>query len=151
MGNYNFEQDLKVAQKTEQEIGRLIEKWLGEENVLVEFGKTKAYDIRFAYEDKVYTVEIKEDFMCKKTGNVCVEYESRGKPSGINATKAQLYFYKIHEPDGSVNVYGAKTNTIRQMIKDSLYTRTVSGGDAGSNTKSYLFPLKVFKEHTTQL
>ncbi len=150
MGNYDFEKDLSVAKKTEKEIGKLIRERLGDD-VEIEFGKTKDFDIRFTHEGKVYTVEIKEDFMCKKTGNVCVEYESRGRPSGINTTKAMMYFYKIHEPNGSINVYGARTDTLKQMIADHKYSRTVSGGDAGSNTKSYLFKLDLFKSHVILL
>ena len=32
-------------------------------------------------------IEIKYDLMAHKTGNVFVEYESRGKPSGISKTQ----------------------------------------------------------------
>lgn len=148
MGNYDFSKDLKVAQKTEKEIAALIERCLGKDEVLIRFGTNKDYDIMFAYNDKAYTVEIKEDFMCKQTGNVCVEYESRGKPSGINATKAMMYFYKIHEPNGEVNVYICLTDTLRNLIKERRYFREISGGDTGSNTKSYLFKLDVFKANT---
>lgn len=94
MGSYDFEKDLNIAKKTEKEIGKLIRERLGED-VEIEFGKTKDFDIRFTHEGKVYTVEIKEDFMCKKTGNVCVEYESRGRPSGINTMKAMMYFTRF--------------------------------------------------------
>lgn len=150
MGHYNFEKDLSVAQKTEKEIGHLIHERLGE-SVSIEYGKTKDYDIKFMHDGKEYTVEIKEDFMCKKTGNVCVEYESRGRPSGIDSTKAMMYFYKIHEPDGSVNIYGIKTDALKEMIADRKFFRTVSGGDAGSFTKSYLFDLNLFKKHAILL
>ena len=151
MGNYDFKKDLKIAQKTEKEMAQLIHEGLGVDLDDIEIGKTKDYDIRFPFKGKHYTVEIKEDFMCAKTGNVCVEYESRGKPSGINATKSDMYFYKIHQPNGDVEVYGMKTATLRQMIENHQYFRTVTGGDAGSFTKSYLFKLDKFKANSTLL
>lgn len=151
MGNYDFKKDLKVAQKTELEIAQIIHEGLGVDIDDIEIGKTKDYDILFPYKGRNYTIEIKEDFMCKTTGNVCVEYESRGKPSGINTTKSDMYFYKIHQPDGDVVVCGMKTETLRQMIDHHQYFRTVTGGDAGSFTKSYLFKLEKFKANSTLL
>ena len=34
-------------------------------------------------------VEVKSDFMAQRTGNVFVEYRSRGKLSGISTTEAE--------------------------------------------------------------
>ena len=34
------------------------------------------------------TVEVKRDFWTGTTGNIAVEFESRGKPSGISKTKS---------------------------------------------------------------
>ena len=42
-------------------------------------------------------VEVKTDRMTHKTGNVFIEYESRGKPSGIATTDADYWVYKIDE------------------------------------------------------
>jgi hypothetical protein len=36
-------------------------------------------------------IEVKSDAQCSKTGNVYIEYESRGKPSGISTTEAQWW------------------------------------------------------------
>lgn len=151
MGNYDFKKDLKIAETTEMEIAKLIHERLDVDIEDIEFGNTKDYDIRFPYRGKYYTVEIKEDFMCAKTGNVCVEYESRGKPSGINSTKASMYFYKIHQPDGNVVIHALKTDRLREMIEKKEYYRIISGGDAGSFTRSYLFKLGIFKYHSIEL
>jgi hypothetical protein len=37
------------------------------------------------------TIEVKFDFACYNTGNFFIEYESRGKPSGIATTKADYW------------------------------------------------------------
>jgi len=37
------------------------------------------------------TIEVKADVLAGRTGNVFIEYESRGKPSGLKATKAAWF------------------------------------------------------------
>ena len=38
------------------------------------------------------TIEVKFDFGCHRTGNFFIEYESRGKPSGLATSQADYYF-----------------------------------------------------------
>ena len=38
------------------------------------------------------TIEVKFDFGCYRTGNFFIEYESRGKPSGLATSQADYYF-----------------------------------------------------------
>ena len=52
----------------------------------LKFGQTKENELQKAVEG---LVECKADRLCQKTGNVYIEIESRGKPSGIKVTKAQ--------------------------------------------------------------
>ena len=55
----------------------------------------KEYESRFAdlFRDKKF--EVKTDFISHKTGNIAIEYKSRGKPSGISITKSDFYVYII--------------------------------------------------------
>ena len=42
------------------------------------------------------TIEVKsERNWWKKTGNIAIEYEYRGKPSGIYATKSDYWFHRL--------------------------------------------------------
>lgn len=38
------------------------------------------------------TLEIKSDYIVQQSGNVAIEYECRGKPSGISTTKAAYWW-----------------------------------------------------------
>ena len=144
--NYDFRKDFPIARKTEAQIARhLCEKqnmkFLGECN-------NSDYDIKMLTPNgKEITIEIKEDFSCARTGNVGVEYECRGRASGIEVSKADFYIYKVHQPDGKKGVYVIQTPKLKQMIADELYFRTVVGGDPGSNSKNYLFKLDVIKNN----
>ena len=38
-------------------------------------------------------IEVKTDYQATQTGNIFVEYESRGKPSGMATSEAEWYCY----------------------------------------------------------
>jgi len=54
----------------------------------LKFGQHHENELQKALEGKV---EVKMDRLCQKTGNVFIEIESRGKPSGIYTTKSRYY------------------------------------------------------------
>lgn len=144
--NYDFRKDFPIARKTEAQIAQYLSdkqnmKFLGECN-------NSDYDIRMETPSgKKITIEIKEDFSCARTGNVGVEYECRGRASGIEVSKADFYIYKVHQPDGKKGVYVIQTPQLKKLIEDREYFRTVVGGDPGSFSKNYLFKLDVIKNN----
>jgi hypothetical protein len=143
MGNYDFKRDLAVAKKTEREIAHLLE-CVWEDSEIIDFEDTNKYDLLVKLKNGTNVkVEIKEDFMCKYTGNVALEFESRGKPSGISVSKADYYLYKIHHRDSVVYTLHA-IDVLRDKVKNKKYFRIVNGGDEGSNTMNYLFKYKDF-------
>lgn len=151
MGNYSFELDLERAKETETEIARIVRKYMGED-VQIDFCDNKDYDLRVLVEGEPFYLEVKEDFMCMNTGNVCVEFECRGKPSGIAVSKAQFFVYKLHESPVRKRYYICSTKTLRKMIEQRAYHRIFeSGGDVGSNTKGYLFKVETFKAFTEEM
>ena len=56
-------------------------------------GQIKEKQVADILENK--KIEIKTDYLAHKTGNIAIEYESRGKPSGIATTEADYYIYII--------------------------------------------------------
>ena len=144
MGEYDFNKDLPVAKRTEKQISDYL---VSEGFRLIEECNNSDYDLRMQRPcGEIFTIEVKEDFMCERTGNVAVEHYCRGKPSGISVSKADIYVYKVHEPNGQKNIYAIKTSKLKRMIEDKLYDRDVTGGDEGSNSKNYLFRLDVIKD-----
>jgi len=146
----DFHADLQIAKQTETEIGYLF-KAAGFE-VLEWCNNDYRYDLRIQHPSGTkVTVEIKEDFTCARTGNVGLEFWCRGKPSGIDRTEADVYLYKVHQPDGIVAYYAIDVEALRQMIEDGAYHRVVTGGDPQSGSQSYLFRLDVIKEHAKRI
>jgi len=136
-GNYNFNQDLQIAQKTEKEISELLEQ---HNFKTIKFNNDNQYDLLVEKNNIKYKIEIKEDFQCGTTGNVAVEYQSRGKLSGIFTSKSDIYIYKMHLNPTQYFIM-TKQNLLK-IIKEKKYFKIVNGGDYGSNTMMYLFKVK---------
>ena len=100
----------------------------------------KKFDLDLSYgeirEDKVRDmlegkkIEVKsERGMWMKTGNICIEYESWNKPSGIRATESDYWFHNLCVGDNEFCTLVFKTDVLRTIV-DKLDTfKTVSGGD----------------------
>ena len=100
----------------------------------------KKFDIDLAYgtvrEEKIAEmltdkkIEVKsEKDMWQKTGNICIEYESWGKPSGIKATEADYWFHNLCVGENEFCTLVFKTDVLRTIV-DKLDTfKTVAGGD----------------------
>jgi hypothetical protein len=112
----------------------------------------KKFDIDLEYgtirEDKVAEmltnkkVEVKsERGMWMKTGNIAIEYQSYGKPSGIKATESDYWFHNLCIGDNEYCTLVFKTDVLRTIV-DKLDTfRTVSGGDHNAS-QMYLINLQ---------
>lgn len=82
--------------------------------------------------------EVKNDLKGDKTGNMSIEYMSRGKSSGIDVTKANYFVEKFKG-----TFYVIETESLRQAIKEKKYYRTnVRGGDLDTSI-SHLFKPEV--------
>lgn len=138
MPHYSYNMDKPIADKTEHEIAEILK-----ENgcKIKSFNNDRRYDILAERDGKIYKFEVKEDFSCERTGNVGLEFSCRGKPSGISTSEADFYVYKIHTPQGILNVM-ISSKRLKKMIEDHVFHRIVVGGDPNSNSKNYLFHLR---------
>jgi len=87
-----------------------------------------------------FKVEVKLDSMAHTTGNVFIEYSSRGKPSGIAVTDADYYLYIIAEFNHAIilNVENLKER-LRYYHKHKMYIR--KGGDDDTSI-GFLVPIQ---------
>lgn len=130
----------------------------------------KKFDLDLAYgqmhEDKVLDmlenkkVEVKtERGMWTTTGNIAIEFESWGKPSGINATEADYWFHNLAVGDDVYCTLVFKTDVLKKIVEELDDHRIVKGGDNWAS-KMYLVnlsklfstdTLKVYKELSTEV
>tara|TARA_R100001015_G_C4608796_1_gene164046 strand:+ start:157 stop:507 length:351 start_codon:yes stop_codon:yes gene_type:complete len=80
-------------------------------------------------------VEVKTDFKAKDTGNIFIEYESRGKLSGISTTQANWFCFVL----SNENIIFLKTEKLKKLCKQKGL-RKVLGGD-NNTSKGILLPI----------
>lgn len=146
--HYSFEQDLQQAANTEEQVAQ----WFADEgHEVIELNNDYRYDIKVKLKTgAVVLIEVKEDFMCKRTGNVAVEFQCRGKPSGIETSLSDYYIYKVHTPDDTELLAISKRKLIN-LVDTEQYHSIKVGGDSGSETKMYLFSIDTIKDNFKKL
>lgn len=126
----SFGEDLKAGEESEHELMAMArEKGLTPVKIQ---GKFKPYDFFIAETKKAY--EVKRDWKSKHTGNVVIEIEMYNQPSGLMATKADLWVFDL--PDCFITIEPDK-------IKDIILThgiklvKFIGNGDTESK-RAYL-------------
>lgn len=131
---YKFKKDVVYGENGENDVISYMEslgmKFLGKSVGLA------SYDAVMQYNGKIFTYEIKTDIYPIDTGRMIIEFESRGKPSGISVTKADYfcYYYK-----NLGEVWNIKTSSLRAIV-ETFYDRVKilnNIGDVGSNTRGF--------------
>jgi hypothetical protein len=86
-------------------------------------------------------IEVKtERDMWKCTGNIAIEFESRGKPSGIATTEAEYWFHNLAIDKDIVMTLVFPTKILRNYIAKTM-PRQVRGGD-DNTSRLYLLNLQ---------
>lgn len=139
-----FISDLKFGNQYEQELIKIYEM----DNYEIMKGKFKEYDIKQILEDgKIRYWECKADRFTHRTNNICIEFESYGKPSGIITTTANYYAYFVISSDLlSYDLYTIPTKKLRHCIENNLYKKIMNGGTSYKN-KFYLFDKDLFEKY----
>tara|TARA_R110002012_G_scaffold588_6_gene2729 strand:+ start:758 stop:1123 length:366 start_codon:yes stop_codon:yes gene_type:complete len=106
----NFEYDLKLGQIKEKELGLI-------------------------FNEK--TIEVKTDLQAAETGSVFVEYESRGKPSGIAKSKADYYCFVI----GHGSFILIETDKLKKKCRNFINTNLDRKGGDNNTSKGILLPV----------
>jgi|TARA_R110001592_G_scaffold19370_1_gene79567 hypothetical protein len=113
--NNKFDIDLKYGQEREQRLASILDK-----------DKNK--------------IEVKtERDWWFKTGNIAIEIECNGKPSGIMATKADYWVHILAEGDKDYCRLIFDTRTIKRLAKK--YIGTLKNGGDGWRSRFVLIPL----------
>ena len=101
------------------------------------FGEKYERESKSILEGKDVKVEVKADRLCQKTGNVYVETESRGKPSGITTTESDMWTFCLLKENRERQIYvSLPTKILKKLMKD--YPIKVGGDNYTS--KGHIIP-----------
>lgn len=104
----------------------------------MKFNSDFAYDLKLGQDEEVWlaellrgkTVEVKRDYKAAQTGNLFVEYRSRGKASGLATTRADFWAFIL---DGQ-RVIIVPTEHLKKVAQRAYNAgRTIRGGDSNTS------------------
>ena len=114
-------------------------------------GYCKEYDFWFIKDDKITYVEVKSERYASITSNLAIEFEYKGKPSGISITKADYYvYYILHTMNGTVQGDIKKEECYiipTDVLKDVASRCRIAQGGDGYNSKMYLVHKALLKKY----
>jgi hypothetical protein len=159
MSEYEFNKDLEYGELGEKIIQNKLET---KGYKFVSDNKNYKYDLEMLSPNgNTVKFEIKTDVWCipdrmfkfngknikiagRDNGNMFIEYQSRGKKSGINTTLADVFimYYPYYN-----KMWSIKIDDLIRLIEINDFKETVESGDENSNTKGYLIPREKFKSH----
>ena len=113
--NKKFDKDLKYGQERGNRIVSILDK-----------DKTKL------------EVKTERDWW-QKSGNMCIEVECYGKPSGIMATEADYWVHILADGDKDFVRMIFDTSTIKKLTKK--YMKNIRSGGDGNKSRFVLVPL----------
>jgi hypothetical protein len=157
MANLNFVSDLPLGQKGETNIANHLSETYG--YAIKSFNHNNTHDFIMDVNGVDKTVEVKTDVYCipptkitlpsgasfnvegRDTGNIFIETECRGKLSGINTTKSDIfvYYYPLLK-----QAWVIQTKKLKKLVESNDLELKENAGDENSNTKGYVIPRNKF-------
>ena len=107
----NFDLDLKFGQEKENELQEILH---------------------------CETIECKTDKLCQKTGNIFVEFEDAGKPSGIAKTKSAYYAICLYKKERNKKQIWVLIPT--EILKELMKKYPVKSGGDNWEAKGHIIP-----------
>ena len=104
------------------------------------YGEVREKQVADMLQNKKIEVKSERD-MWQRTGNIAVEYESYGKPSGIKATESDYWFHNLCIGNETYATLVFRTDVLRSIINSLDYTKSVNGGDHNAS-KMYLLNIQ---------
>tara|TARA_R100001443_G_scaffold35589_8_gene49396 strand:- start:6814 stop:7248 length:435 start_codon:yes stop_codon:yes gene_type:complete len=87
-------------------------------------------------------LEVKTDFKAYKTGNIAIEVECNGKPSGISTTEADWWLFNIRIPKGESMMLIISASRLTKLAQMHLHMgHFVMAGDRNAS-KCVLVPIE---------
>lgn len=101
----------------------------------LEVGQVKERELGDIFNSK--RIEVKYDLQALDTGNVYVEYESRGKRSGISTSQAEFYCFAFGD-----TFHLIETKLLKSRCRKYINTNRDKRGGDNNTSKGILLPIK---------
>ncbi len=106
----------------------------------LEVGKEGERIIDSLFKDKL--LEVKRDSWVAKSGNIAIEYESRGKPSGIATTEADYWVIIFSGDYKDKVIYIFETERLKQIARRYYVDGNTKAMGDNNSSMAVLIPIK---------
>ena len=86
-------------------------------------------------------LEVKTDFKTHKTGNIAIEVECNGKPSGLSTTEADWWLFNIRIPKEEPMLLIISRHRLRKIAQQHIHRGHVMMGGDNKASKLVLVPI----------
>lgn len=107
----------------------------------LEFGEMKEKELANILLNQ--KIEVKTDRKWKKTGNIAVEFMSRGKKSGISITEAKYWAFILDNNNQTEGIIILPTQKLRLIAREYFSRGNVVKGGDDNTSDMVLIPLSV--------
>ena len=106
----------------------------------LKYGQLREKQVHDIFSNKKIEVKTERDWWYK-TGNIALEYECNGKPSGINATESDYWIQILAKGNKNHCMLVFEVKELKKIVKKykEQYTRMV--GD-GNRSKCVILPIR---------
>ena len=95
-------------------------------------------------------IEVKRDSWICKSGNIAIEYESRGKPSGISTTQADWWCFIVSGKLNDKIMLLIETEKLKEIARKYYSNNWVKSMGDNNTSKAVLIPFKEIIKITHQ-
>ena len=106
----------------------------------LEIGKEGERIVDSLFKDKL--VEVKRDSWVSISGNIAIEYESRGKPSGIATTEADYWIIIFSGGYQDKVMYVFETELLKEVSRRYFKKGSIKAMGDNNTSMSVLIPIK---------
>jgi len=134
-----FKKDLKLGKTGEEEVIKLLEQHKIKCKIN-EDKKTRIYhDIVGSTKKGEFSIEVKYDEYCAKSGNIAIEYynSSKEQESGIDITSATFWAH-LTPNQSKIEIWITPVSFLKLFIKENKPLRTITNAGDG-NASIYLY------------
>lgn len=108
------------------------------------------YDLKFGQVGEIMLsdifnekkIEVKRDKWISKTGNIAIEYESRGKPSGISITKADYWCFIFSGDMEDKIILLIEIEKLKELSRKYYKMGKIKNMGDNNTSKAVLIPFK---------
>ena len=118
----------------------------------MEYNGDFRYDLKVGHRGERYlaavlegaTIEVKSDSWMARTGNIAIEFESRGKPSGLAVTEADYWCFIFDSEDEKRSFIMVDTEKLKVIGRRYFLDGRVKNMGDNNTSRAVLIPLCEF-------